>query len=119
MSRVYHVKSEKFGARAEGEAVFPDDFKLVAFVPTEDLERVHYLTNHIDSAWTDNPSVVPVDPPHRSTSVGDVVVTEDGVFKVDIFGFKELDAEAPPFSGDALRGFRETVEKRRKELADG
>ena len=119
MSRVYHVKSEKFGSRVEGEVVFPDDFKLVAFVPTEDLERVFGLTNHVDSAWTDNPSVVPVDPPHRSTSVGDVVVTEDGVFKVDICGFKELDAEAPPFSGDALRGFRETVEKRRKELADG
>ena len=119
MSRVYHVKSEKFGNRVEGEVVFPDDFKLVAFVPTEDLERVFGLTNHVDSAWTDNPSVVPVDPPHRSTSVGDVVVTEDGVFKVAICGFHPLEAETPPFSGDALRGFRETVEKRRKELADG
>ncbi len=86
MSKVYHTK--EFGNR---DAAFPADFDLVATVASEDLERVYFLTNHIDSPWTDNSSVEAVGDSHRSTSVGDVVVNEEGTFLCDICGWKELE----------------------------
>jgi len=42
------------------------------------LAQVFALTNHIDHAWTSNPQVVwyTTDAPVRSTSVGDVIVSQ-------------------------------------------
>jgi hypothetical protein len=39
----------------------------------------YQLTNHIDHAWWENAGVTLIgEPEHRSTSVGDVIVMDDG-----------------------------------------
>jgi hypothetical protein len=45
-SQVFHVA--EFG---KSEAVYPDDYILVAIVDSEHVEKVFELTNHIDSMW--------------------------------------------------------------------
>jgi len=87
MSKVYHVNDDHFRYR---DGVFPDDYDLVATVESEDLERVFYLTNHVESSWTDNSGVEAHSPPHRSTSMGDVVVTEEGTFRCEMIGWKKI-----------------------------
>ena len=54
-------------------------YQLVAVVEAETLEEVYRLINHIDHDWRENALVrtVAITPP-RSTSVGDVLVREDG-----------------------------------------
>ena len=82
---VAHAKNSNF----DGKAVFPDDFTTVATVKIpkgqEDAEpkalarHAFQETNHIDAPWFDNESVTVIgEPNHRSTSVGDVVITPDG-----------------------------------------
>jgi hypothetical protein len=79
---------EEFGC----DAVFPDDYILVAIVDSEVLEKVFELTNHIDSPWWDNDGVEVVgDNHHRSTSVGDIVVTNEGTFRCENMGWHELE----------------------------
>jgi hypothetical protein len=82
---------------------FPADYKLVADVEAGTLEEAFALTQHIDQNWAKNPGV---HPGHdalvgecRSTSVGDVIVDEDGrVWRCELIGwseFKEVPHEAP------------------------
>ena len=56
------------------------------------LERVFWLTNHSDTAWTRNPEVTwfATDAPVRSTSVGDVIVCEgtEQAWMVIPYGFE-------------------------------
>ena len=112
MSEVYHVKD--FDSRREDRPEFPKDFKLVAFAITDDLERAYFLTNHIDKAWTENFSVVPIAGPHRSTSVGDVVVTSEGVHEVAAFGFDKLEHEPPEVPGYVRRKVLRVIEDKKK-----
>jgi hypothetical protein len=77
---VYHAVNPTFGFGEKPN--FPEDYKKVAVVETNHLEEVFRITNHIDHDWTDNPEVVGLivtTRTPRSTSVGDVVVDEDGV----------------------------------------
>ena len=90
MSKVYHITDEKFGSR---DGVFPDDYTLVAEVPTDELEDVYRLTNSVESSWTINKELEVFGHSHRSTSVGDIVENDNGVFMVDIVGFKEVERE--------------------------
>ncbi len=85
--RVYHI--DEFGKR---DAEFPEDFSLVAIIAAEDLEGVWKATNSIESPWTENIECYDVfGGSHRSTSVGDVVVDEEGTtFLCDIVGWKEI-----------------------------
>ena len=76
MSLVFHRIKPNFGMGEMGQ--FPEDFQLVAEVATEDLEEVYHLTNHIDTDWTTNAGVTPKQERVRSTSVGDVVVLQNG-----------------------------------------
>jgi len=74
--KVYHARKPNF--RDDGIPIFNDDnFELVARVECGQLEDVFYLTNHVEHAWWENEGVDCVKE-SRSTSVGDVVVTEDG-----------------------------------------
>jgi len=58
---------------------FPEDYEQVAEVECVDEEDVFRATNHIDSDWTKNPEVkLRRNNPCRSTSVGDVIVDENG-----------------------------------------
>ena len=63
---------------AQKNATWPKDYIQVATVDTADKERAFELTNHIDHPWHDNKGVTCHGGPHRSTSVGDVVVLPDG-----------------------------------------
>lgn len=75
------------------EVVFPEfanDFEYVAEVDTN-LKDVAYLkTNSIANYWGENEGVEEYGKENRSTSVGDVLVTEDGVYAIAMFGFKLL-----------------------------
>ena len=113
MTKVYHFSDEKFRYR---DGVFPDDYKLVAVVGSDDLERVYGLTNSVESPWTDNKGLIAFDPPHRSSSVHDVFVTDKGVFEVAPLGFKELEAEPPVVPAETLREWRRLHSERVKEL---
>lgn len=67
------------------------DYSLVAAVDTDDLDEAYYLTNHIDHSWYENKGVT-VYVESRSTSVGDVLVTNDGtMYIVAMIGFTVLE----------------------------
>ena len=54
-------------------------FTLVAVVSADSLDEVFYFTNHVDQDWTTWENVnMHVEGRVRSTSVGDVVVDNDG-----------------------------------------
>ncbi len=70
------------------------------------LGRVFALTNHIDHSWTDNPEVVwHTAAPVRSTSVGDVIVSQESgrAWMVMPFGLQELTADHDLPTGDSER----------------
>ena len=75
---VWH--SKEITSFLDPKPTFPEDYNMVAEVECEDEEDVFRATNHIDSDWTKNPEVIVCRKnPCRSTSVGDVIVDEDGV----------------------------------------
>jgi len=101
-SRVFHRKNHfldfEEGLKWHFSGSPPEEFKEVATVLSEDLEVIYRLTNHIDETWwkatfdvqlPDN-SLRPAkdliwvnhgykeEPKHRSTSIGDVVILENG-----------------------------------------
>lgn len=55
-------------------------YRVAAYVRGDDVDTAFHLTNHIDQSWTDNNEVVAASGPQRSTSVGDMVMTDDGIF---------------------------------------
>lgn len=78
MIRVYHHSWNSDWSFGVVGGRFPKDYSLVAQVATENLEEVFQLTNHIDSDWTLNKGVRAISGSHRSSSVGDIFVTEKG-----------------------------------------
>ena len=74
---------------------WPDDFKLVARMHTNDPNTLWHLTNHIESNWCENEDLECVgEPTHRSSSVGDVFVMPDGrILRVAGNGFRNIDNE--------------------------
>lgn len=79
-------------------ARWPDDYKLVAEVDTDDKDVAFEKTNHTDHDWTSNPGVTPITDgvtnvfhQHRSTSVGDVMQLETGrLWRVENIGWLQL-----------------------------
>jgi hypothetical protein len=70
------------------------------------LAQVFALTNHIDRPWTDNPEVVwHTADPVRSTSVGDVILSEESgrAWLVMHFGLQELATDHDPTTGESGR----------------
>lgn len=96
MITVYHQQRKNEDSRLwdpmfdEGAAPWPDHYKKVAEVETDDLEHAWQQTNHIDRSWTDNEDVKAEPGPHRSSMVGDVFVAGDKRFMVMGTGFEEL-----------------------------
>ncbi len=71
-------------------------YQFVAQVHTDDIERAYVLTNHIDRNWTENEDVQVVpDVEPRSSSVGDIFVTDREIYIVARFGFNKLDDLRP------------------------
>jgi hypothetical protein len=90
MSELYHDKNPKFGLN-ETERVWPDDFDLIAWINSDDLDLVFEQTNNVDKSWTDNPGVKVVRKNPRSTSVGDVIVTSKDIVYICLpIGWKNL-----------------------------
>jgi hypothetical protein len=76
---VWHDDRPRFTTSRAALRRFPLGFTRVATVEAKALDDVWELTNHVDRDWTTNAAVTLVAPgPHRSTSVGDVVVDPDG-----------------------------------------
>lgn len=89
------------------EANFPSDkFVLVAQVNIPDeviyatkkmsaLDWAYEWTNSIDYGWWDNPNVIPMFEGEgcRSTSMGDLIKIDDGLYRVEAFGFKPVDTK--------------------------
>lgn len=88
MIEVYHAR--EFGKH--DASLWPDGFRLVAAVKTNDKEKAFELTNSIDSDWTLNPEAGAFfRGQSRSTSVGDIMIDEKGtMWQVEAFGFREL-----------------------------
>jgi hypothetical protein len=75
--KVYHDRQPTFGFGPTKD--FNDEtFELVAEVECDHHADTFRLTNHIEHDWTTNPEVKALKTQVRSTSVGDVVVAEDG-----------------------------------------
>lgn len=62
-------------------------YEMIAIVETENKEEAFMLSNHIDSNWLENKEVTSYVKQARSTSVGDIMQTEDGLHLVDGCGF--------------------------------
>ena len=91
MIRVYHFDMQKISGidqMFDGDcAAWPVDFYPVAEVQTDDLEEAFILTNSIDREWWRNAGVRCLRR-DRSTSVGDLLETRDGLYRVASSGFE-------------------------------
>ena len=96
---VWHVTSEAhekspwgFTNPEKAGFVFPDDYERVAIVIAADLGELFYLTNHVDSNWTEGGAVHRLfNKKARSTSVSDVVIDPDGNrLRCESVGWKEI-----------------------------
>jgi hypothetical protein len=109
-ARVFQSDCEAVRARGAsafgGEAVWPDEYRLVARVsapdgadPQDVAELAFSLTQHLDKAWWANAGVERVGPETRSTSVGDVILVGDEGFFCDRFGWKRFSVARPALTG--------------------
>ena len=92
MYQVYTVFHKQDGAIGVDEGTKCRMYLKVARVLAGSLEDVFHATNHIDSEWTSNPLVEVLNGmKHRSTSVGDYVVDEEGnTFVVKAMGWEKV-----------------------------
>jgi hypothetical protein len=82
------------------EALELGEYEEVAEVDTHDKETAFRLTNHIESDWQLNDGVTAKTNKARSTSVGDLMIDDDGDrWIVAPVGFKRLD----PINADVWR----------------
>lgn len=78
MIQIYHHEWNSDWSLGRVGSRFPQDYKLVAQVDTDSLGEAFQLTNHIESNWTENHGVRAYGGGHRSSSVGDVFVLQNG-----------------------------------------
>ena len=82
-------------------------YEFVGYAKTDDLSVAYQLTNHIDHNWTENEDVsAPVYSEPRSTSVGDILVTDTEIHIVARMGFEKLDDLTPHHAVVAGRSAR-------------
>jgi hypothetical protein len=91
--KVWHDDEPRFRGTFADAKRWPSGFTLVASVEAPAMEAVFELTNHINHDWTTNAGVTLFAPgPHRSTSVGDVVVdADDHAWMVAGIGFVKIE----------------------------
>jgi hypothetical protein len=87
--KVYQAINPSFGV---GEPpAWPNEYQLVAEVDCDTLGEAFELTNAIDAPWEENEEVTSIVNPCRSTSVGDIVVDNEGkVHLCETVGWKEI-----------------------------
>tara|TARA_Y100000310_G_C20644764_1_gene795948 strand:- start:587 stop:907 length:321 start_codon:yes stop_codon:yes gene_type:complete len=91
---VCHARTPNFMSVETGhpQPPWPQDFDVVALVSTDDMDRAFEATNHIDHPWQENKDVCPFFAKARSTSVGDVLLLQDGrAMRVAGIGFSEVE----------------------------
>lgn len=96
--RVYHRDEipDPLAAEDEIAAGWPDRYRLVATVHTDRLDEAFRKTNTVQQDWWTNSRVTPlVWVPLRSTSVGDVIVGEDGAYLCCAVGWKKIAQNRP------------------------
>ena len=75
---IYHADKPTFGFGKDPK--FPEEYTKVATVDADEVDDTFRITNHIEHNWTTNPEVIEMYSfKARSTSVGDVVVDENGI----------------------------------------
>lgn len=89
--KVYHQRVPIFFAPSPHPSKL-EDCDHVANVEVNSIDEVFRVTNHIDSEWFKNPEVTwHRSNNERSTSVGDIVVDENGkAFHCDMAGWGEI-----------------------------
>jgi len=87
MSKVFHAIRPNFGLGENPN--WPEGYELVAEVDSDDVDDAFRLTNHIDVAWYENEGVT-VHKQARSTSVGDIIENNDGIFRCMPVGWEKL-----------------------------
>jgi hypothetical protein len=110
---VYHANDMQSMIAPQAEHWYTDRSRHYTHVADVEasLWQVFALTNHIDHSWTDNPEVVwHTAAPVRSTSVGDVIASQESgqAWLVMPFGLQELAVENNPSAGEGER--RSTAE---------
>lgn len=83
----------------------------VAHLEAETIDEVFPLTNHIESDWTMGEAIRAVVVPARSTSMGDIVLDEDGgLFSCAMVGWKPLEPQQDQAFRDMLGGKIYTID---------
>ena len=89
------------------DCIDPSSLYLAAIVATDEPETAYRLTQHADANWYDNPAVTTV-VHSRSTSVGDLLLADDGrLLVVMSFGYQELDMSLPADESALVRSLHE------------
>ena len=87
---VYHAKEPNFGM-GKHPPFDQDHYEKVAELKALSPEGAFEMTNHIDKPWWENKGVLRHKDKARSTSVGDVIVCEDGrKWRVEMVGMSEM-----------------------------
>lgn len=87
MIEVWHAKKPNFGLG--DPPAFPDEYVQVATVQTDNVNLVFQLTNSIEDVWWHNEGVTLCEgiDRARSTSVGDVAVKDNSVYRCASIGW--------------------------------
>ena len=94
---VYHRKD----MHQDPADITPSDLVWAAAVAVQDVRDIFYLTNTIDWHWSLNQNVIGAQT--RSTSVGDIYITDDGrAYQVDRLGLDQIDVPDLPFANDPI-----------------
>lgn len=114
-SELHFVNSKDFCEKfhpywVDGYKPMASNYKVVALVDTDDLERAFMLTNHIETAWQENEGVKAKVENCRSTSVGDLMEDEKGnLFMVAGCGFEKVEWYMGTFKMVESRGGKYAV----------
>jgi len=89
MMVVFHAKAPNFG---RSDPDFPEEYEKVATVDTNDIEIAYMQTNNITQSWVKNKDVTAFVTEARSTSVGDVVLDNEGrLHRCSNMGWEEIE----------------------------
>lgn len=75
------------------ESVLLNEYKKIAKINTNDLNKAYELSNSIENYWGENKEVVLYEERNRSSSIGDIFIKNDKVYFVNVLGFEQLSDE--------------------------
>ena len=100
MIHIYHLKGINLSGQTyvgKDGANFPEAFVKAATIqllhhekPTDALNRAYRMTQNDDYPWTNKKSIISTGLSGRSTSVGDVIMVDDKVYRCMPVGWEEV-----------------------------